>query len=163
MFSKDISSDSKTWIYQSNRAFTSEEADAITVELSLFLDHWTAHNKDLKAYGELVYNRFLVVAVDESLNQATGCSIDKSVGFVKSLEQKFDTNFFVRTDIAFRDKQGNILIKQMNDFMACAESGEITADTIVFNNLVTTFREFKTKWEVPAKDSWHSQWIPVTN
>ncbi|MFT6849779.1 MAG: hypothetical protein ACJATA_000582 [Sphingobacteriales bacterium] len=161
MFSKDISADSKVWVYQSNREFLANEALLINADLKEFLAYWTAHNKDLKAYGELVYNRFLVIAVDESLNQATGCSIDKSVGFVKELETKFKTNFFVRTDIAFRDKEGDIVIKEMSNFMTSAEMGEIDSETIVFNNLISSFGDFKNKWEIPAKDSWHSQWIPV--
>jgi hypothetical protein len=34
------------------------------------------------------------------------------------------------------------------------ESKEVNDDTIVFNNLVQTKRDFEAKWQVPYKDSW---------
>ena len=53
----------------------------------------------------VIFNRFLVVFVDEKIAQASGCSIDKSVHFVKQLEDEFHINFFDRTLIAY--KEGN--------------------------------------------------------
>jgi len=45
---------------------------------------WTAHNNQLKAKGEIRYNRFLILIVDESQAGASGCSIDKSVPFYET-------------------------------------------------------------------------------
>jgi hypothetical protein len=36
---------------------------------------------------QLKYNRFIIIAVNQDVQPATGCSIDSSVEFIQSLEQ----------------------------------------------------------------------------
>ena len=38
-------------------------------------------------------------------------------------------------------------------------SGELSADTITFNNLVGSKGEWKEKWEVPAQETWLSRYF----
>ena len=45
---------------------------------------------------------------------------------------------------------------------ALAEAGAVTADTVVFNTVVSPVGELRGgRWEVPARDSWHAQAFPV--
>ena len=87
---------SKTWIYQSNRAFTPEEAIEIQNHIHVFCRNWVSHSNELKAAGQLINNRFIVLMVDESKAGASGCSIDKSVHFIKSIGSKYQTEMFDR-------------------------------------------------------------------
>ena len=82
----EFSSHSRVWIYQSDRKLTADEVVQIQMNLDNFTRSWTAHNNQLKAKAEIRYNRFLVLIVDESQAGASGCSIDKSVNFMKQLE-----------------------------------------------------------------------------
>jgi hypothetical protein len=94
--------------------------------------------------------------VDESQAGASGCSIDKSVRFMKELEVQYNINLFDRFNLAY--KQDNIIRSvPRNQFEELIKAGTITQNTIVFNNLVQTLAELETKWEVPLKDSWHIQ------
>jgi len=93
---KDLPGSSKVWIYQSDREFSNEECDEIREQIKGFIVQWAAHGSRLMGAGELFYNRFLVLFIDEKQVIASGCSVDSSVNFVKSLESKFSTNFFNR-------------------------------------------------------------------
>ena len=35
----------------------------------------------------------------------------------------------------------------------------INHETLVFNNIVNNFGEFKSKWKIPAKDSWLNRYF----
>jgi len=152
----NFSENSRVWIYQSNRELTSAEVARMEPVLNNFATGWTAHNHQLKAKAEIRYNRFIVLVVDESQAGASGCSIDKSVNLMKALEQELNINLFDRFNIAYRSGAGINSVGR-NEFEELIKQGDVTADTIVFNNLVATIKDLDTKWEVPFKSSWHQQ------
>jgi hypothetical protein len=94
--------------------------------------------------------------VDESQAGASGCSIDKSVNFMKQLEQHFSISLFDRFNLAYRNGEEVVSVPRQQ-FEELLKGGQINTDTIVFNNLVQNVAELQTKWEVPFKDSWHIQ------
>jgi hypothetical protein len=128
----------------------------IQMHMDNFTRSWTAHNNQLKAKAEIRYNRFLVLIVDESQAGASGCSIDKSVNFMKQLEQEFGINLFDRFNLAYRDGE-EVKSVPRHQFEELLKLGAINTETIVFNNLVQNVAELETKWEVSFKDSWHIQ------
>nr|WP_067054779.1 ABC transporter ATPase [Mucilaginibacter sp. L294] len=152
----EFSSHSRVWVYQSDRKLTDAEALQAQVLLDNFTTGWTAHNNQLLAKAEIRYNRFLILFVDESQAGASGCSIDKSVNFMKQLEQQFGINLFDRFNLAYRDGE-EILSVPRHQFEDLLKAGKINTETIVFNNLAQNLTELQTKWEVPFKDSWHIQ------
>ena len=79
--------ESKIWIYQSNRRFTDNELNKIDAELQSFVESWAAHGTGLEASYVLKYNRFIILAVNQETQMATGCSIDKSVSFIQEIEK----------------------------------------------------------------------------
>src|SRR6478735_5232237 len=99
----EFSQHSRVWIYQADKKLSDQEVQRIQQELDDFTISWTAHNAQLKARAEIRYNRFLILIVDESQAGASGCSIDKSVNFMKQLEQQFGINLFDRFNLAYRD------------------------------------------------------------
>lgn len=145
---------SRVWVYQSNRAFSDSELFNIKKELSAFNLSWEAHGKKLNSAIEVYYNQFIVIFVDESFQEATGCSIDKSVALMKDFESKFGVEMLNRMNLAYKlgDSIRNIKIE---DFQLKARSGEFDTDMVVFNNLVKNKEEFITNWETPVKKSWH--------
>ncbi|MDH7446697.1 ABC transporter ATPase [Aquimarina sp. 2201CG14-23] len=149
---------SRIWIYQANRSFTVEELQEIKDKLDAFITQWTAHGADLKAGYEIKYKRFISIALDQGLNQATGCSIDASVHFIQKLEADYNVDLMDKMNVSY--KQGEfIAYKPLTDFRKMAKNRSVSPNTIVFNNLVTNIAEYKTDWEVPAKDSWHNRFL----
>jgi hypothetical protein len=151
-----FSKHSRVWIYQSDKELTEQQAAELQILLNKFAAEWTAHNHQLKAKAEVRYNRFIILIVDESQAGASGCSIDKSVNFLKRIEQEFGISLFDRFNLAYREGE-KVLSAPRHEFEELLKSGKINSNTIVFNNLVPTLADLETKWEVPFKDSWHPQ------
>ncbi len=150
--------ESRVWIYQANRSLTEDEIGEITSKLEMFIEAWTAHGKDLQAGFKIVYKRFIILALNQNLNMATGCSIDASVHFIQELEKEYNVDLMDKMNVSF--KQGEfIAYKPLMDFKTMAKNKSVSKNTIVFNNLVTNIAEFKENWEVPASESWHSRFI----
>ncbi|HQW68390.1 MAG TPA: ABC transporter ATPase [Flavobacterium sp.] len=155
---ENLPEDSKIWIYQSNRKFSDEEMTEIEGDLKTFVENWAAHGTSLEASYLLKYNRFIILAVNQEVQQATGCSIDSSVAFIQSLEQKYQVDLLDKMNVTFRNGE-HIAHKSLIDFKRMAKEKAVTGNTIVFNNLVNSIEEFNENWEVPADESWHSRFF----
>ena len=149
---------SRVWIYQSNRGFSAEEVLDVKNELDAFVAEWTAHGSDLRAGYEIRYNRFIILALDQSLTTASGCSIDASVHFIQRLEKKFNVELLDKMNVSY--KQGEfVAYKPLLEFKKMAKEKAVSPNTIVFNNLVTNKGEYQEHWEVPASESWHGRFM----
>lgn len=154
----NLPDNSRIWIYQSDRQFTVEELEYITTKTIHFIDNWTRHGEALKGSFTIKYNQFLVLAVDESFNCVSGCSIDASVRFIKDLEEELNFDLMNKLNISFKDGK-NINIVKLSEFQNYVKDGKITDKTIVFNNMVNTKSDFEKNWEVQASDSWHNRFL----
>ena len=72
---------SRVWIYSSNRKFVQKEIISLRKDLEDFLSNWTSHNQNLETSFELRYDRFIIIAVNQEINNASGCSIDNCFRF----------------------------------------------------------------------------------
>lgn len=150
--------ESRIWIYQSNRKFSDEEVAEIEGSLKNFLENWAAHGAGLEASYQIKYNRFIILAINQSIQAATGCSIDASVQFIQTLEQKYNVDLLDKMNVTFKLGE-HIAYKPLIDFKKMAKEKAVSANTIVFNNLVNTVGEWQDYWEVPAGESWHSRFF----
>ena len=155
---ENLPEDSKIWIYQSNRKFSDDEMTEIENDLKAFIENWSAHGTGLEASYLLKYNRFIILAVNQEVQQPTGCSIDSSVSFIQNLEQQYQVDLLDKMNVTFKNGD-HIAHKSLIDFKRMAKEKAVTANTIVFNNLVNSIEEFNENWEVPAGESWHSRFF----
>ncbi len=151
-----LADNSRVWIYQGDRRFSKEEAMEIHDLLDEFAESWTSHNEKLLAQGSLFHRQFIVFMVDESRAGASGCSIDKSVHFIKGIEAKYGINLFDRLAVTYI-KDGDVHRVSREEFAKQFEQGIVTDETKVFNNLVKTKEEFIADWVIPLKDSWQKR------
>ncbi len=155
---QNLPNNSRVWIYQADRVFTDKEIEIISEGTEDFINQWTRHGDDLKGSFTIKYKQFLVLAVDESFNNVSGCSIDSSVRFVQSLEKALNLDLMNKMNVTFKDNE-SINLVTLSDFQKYAKLQKITAETVVFNNMVTTKADFESNWEVPAKQSWHKRFL----
>jgi hypothetical protein len=155
---EELEKTSRVWIYQSNREFSENELVEICNRIEGFVANWKRHGEDLKASYTVKYNQFLVLAVDESFNNVSGCSIDASVNLIKKLESEFSADLTNKLNISFKDNN-NVNVVSMPDFQKYAKLEKITSNTVVFNNMVTTKEDFEQNWEVTADKSWHKRFL----
>lgn len=160
---EEMPAQARIWIYQASRPLSEAEA-AYALQLGQkFASSWAAHGKPLQSSVKIFHHRFLVVAVDESYNQASGCSIDASVALVKELEEKFSTaresfSFFDRTKVAFLHQE-EVFVASTTQLKQQVAEGKIKPETLTFNNLVSNKAQFEEEWVVPAADSWLSRYF----
>lgn len=154
---------SRLWIYQGSRNLSETEEKAIVQLGQVFLSRWSTHGKPLNASLQIYHYRFIIIAVDEQQTQASGCSIDSSVAFIKEIEEKFNTpgqplSLFDRSLVAF--KQGeDVYTLPMNEAKKQISEGNISAEALTFNNLVPTKAQLETEWVIPVKKSWLGKYL----
>jgi hypothetical protein len=150
-----FSPQSRVWVYQSDRKFTSTEENEILNKLASFTNQWKAHGNELLAKAEIRYGFFIILTVDESQAGVTGCSIDSSVRLIKEIEQEYHIDLFNRFNMAYKVND-EVVVNSKEDFETLVNIKQVTPQTIVFNNMVQNLAELESKWEVPFQNSWHS-------
>lgn len=150
---EELPASARVWIYQANSTLNDDDMQAIEEIAQPFFDQWAAHGAALKSSFKIFHNKFLVIAVDESHNAASGCSIDASVALVRELAQKLHVDFFDRTNVCFFVND-EIFESPMTGIKELVSNGSITESTLTFNNLVPTVGELNDNWLIPAKESW---------
>lgn len=156
----NIPDQAKAWVYQSERAFTNEEIEIIKSKLASFISSWESHGTKLQASFVIEYNQFIVLTVDENMAGASGCSIDKSVAVMKEIEASIGVSLLDKTNVAFLEGE-NLITVHFQKIKSSIQEGVIKENTIVFNNTVTTFGDFKSNWKVKAKDSWMKRFFEL--
>jgi hypothetical protein len=143
----------RVWVYQADRPLTQTEIQQIDKAAEQFTAQWAAHGKSLVATHSIEYSQFLIFAVDESHHNASGCSIDSSVQFVREIENALGVSFLDRSKIAILEGD-EVLLKPLTSIKASIEKGEITPKSKVVNNAVSTLKDWKDMWIQPAEESW---------
>ncbi|MTB53251.1 hypothetical protein [Lewinella sp. W8] len=150
---------SRVWIYGAERAMTAEEVEVARKELQEYVKGWAAHQRQLTAGADVLHDRFLVLAVDESAAEASGCSIDGSVRFIQELGARLGIDFFNRMRFSYRDSDGAIQTVSREEFKDLYQRGQLENETIVFDPLVKELGELRQIFERPLEDSWHSRMV----
>ena len=100
---------SRVWLYLADRKLDGTEVQYVNEQMQHFLSNWAAHNKKLTCDGVLLFNQYLILAVNEDIESASGCSIDSSVRFVKSLGQELNIDFFNRLKVMVIENEEPII------------------------------------------------------
>ena len=150
---------SRIWIYQADRAFSPDEEKNISDSLTRFCSRWEAHGNPLQTSFKIEYHRFVILAVDEILAGASGCSIDGSVRVLKELGDQMKIDFFNRTSVAFLENE-NVQSYSLPQLKTLFGSGQLTPTSRTFNNLVATKAEWEINWKISVQKSWLTKYLP---
>lgn len=153
-----LENESKVWIYQANRDFSYDELDQVRPEIFNFVNQWTSHHQSVSGYGNIFHKRFLALFVDETMAAASGCSIDSSVNFVKSVGSALNIDFFDRLNFTYLEDDEVKSIRN-TDLGSAFKQQEISESTLFFDNLVKSKGDFLASWLKPLKDSWHYKFV----
>ena len=151
----NFSNDSRVWIYQGNRRFSNEQATGIVSLLNQFVSVWKSHGDPVKGFADLFYDQFIVIIADESATTVGGCSTDSSVHVIKMIESKFGVSLFDRQLLAFEINE-EIELLPLSQLIISVQKGLINANTLYFNNTITSKFELINEWVQPVQNSWLS-------
>jgi hypothetical protein len=98
-------------------------------------------------------NNVLVVAVDESKEPPSGCSIDKVFKLLKSQQEKNGLDFFQRTLIWAR-VESDLCIYNGESLLQAFHQGDVNFDTPVVNMLAPTLGDVRNAGWIALNDSW---------
>lgn len=144
---------SKIWIYQSDKKFNEVEKEFITKKTESFLVEWTAHGQSLEAGFQILYDQFIIIGVNEAINDASGCSIDKSVNHICELEKALNVDLLKRSKVAIKEN-AQIKLIEFSEIKKMVAEGVINSDTEIFNNAIDSKKELESNWLQPAINSW---------
>jgi hypothetical protein len=153
-----LSDAARIWVYQASRPLEHEEKAAMLQKVQAFLAQWASHGNPLQCSADILYNQFLILAVEESFQGARGCSVDASVQFIRELEQVFQVDLLHRTQIAFRHNEENFVVP-LDQLKEKIQQGIIVADMLTFDNTLTKKAELAGRWLVRVKDSWLAKYF----
>lgn len=149
----EINFDARLWIYQANRTLTDQEVSLLTQTLTASLDGWAAHGHQLLSSVKVFHHRFVIIAVDESVELPSGCSIDTSTHWLQELGGRLHVDFFDRS-VVYLNGAGEIQTVPVSGVKQAVADEEICSGTLVFDNLVVTKAQWMKRWKVPADQTW---------
>ena len=164
----DLPAHARLWVHVADRDLTAEEQQSLRGTLSQFMEGWSAHGAALSAAGDVLYDRVCVVGLDEERAGATGCSIDKMVGFLRAHGQTHGLDWFDRHQVMWRpSEQPNTASGEQAwkatrtaEFWAMRKAGVVTSDALVVDPLATTIGEAVSQNGFLVKrfdESWHAE------
>ncbi|MDQ4023972.1 MAG: hypothetical protein M3217_00555 [Actinomycetota bacterium] len=145
---------SRIWVFGSDRAVTGEAAEQLLAEVDRFLHDWRAHGEPLRCGRLWMDNRFLVVGVDQSTANASGCSIDGLFRVLQQLERTIGARLVGGGRVYYRDHAGVPQCVSRAELDALVARGEVGPNTAVFDTSITDLGEWRAKFEQPAKKTW---------
>ena len=147
----------RLWVFGVNRPLSEDEESTVLERVDAFLATWAAHGTPLTVARDWRFGRFLHVALDEASVPPSGCSIDAMVNTLKSLESDLGIVFVDNMPVWYRAEDGVVRATRA-EFKAKAASGEVTSETMVFDNTVTRVGQARDgEWERPAAEGWHGR------
>ncbi|MAD97824.1 MAG: ABC transporter ATPase [Flavobacteriaceae bacterium] len=155
---QSLSDESKIWIYPSSRKFYKEEIGEIEAQVKDFVTTWKSKDENFKASFEIKYNRFIVLAAEDSKAPLSGAEIDESVAFIISLQSKYDVILLDRLNVCF--KQGEFVqYKDLKEFKKLIKNKSVSKKSIIFDNLISNLADYREFWEIPITDSWYNRFL----
>ena len=148
----------RIWIYTLSKELTNEKLADFKIKCLEFVNSWTAHDVKLDASYELVNNRLLIFKVNEESYNASGCSIDKQVRFIKEQEQVLHIELLNRMLVAY-EQNSELQITHQSKIKELVLSGDITKDTLIYDNTITSSDSLLLAWKVPLYKTWLSKYI----
>ena len=154
----ELPKNAQVWIYQSTRKFKEDEIIKINEFLKIFVDNWKDHGKKVTGSFLVKYQQFIIIALDNNERNVPGCVTDASIRALREIESVFEVDLLNKFNTAYRES-GTIYTVILIEFQQLVKEDKITPQTIVFNGMVSSVKDFETIWEVPANQSWHQRYF----
>jgi hypothetical protein len=144
---------SRIWFFLADRNLNDHELQQLNSMLSAFVSDWTAHGKNLSAGYEIKYNCLVVIAVDESAEAPSGCSIDKVFRLLTSFGGQIAADFFKRTLILVPDGESTKIYNKTQALELHCQ-GILNDETPVLNTLNANLGDYLNTPFISLSNSW---------
>lgn len=155
---QELPPSARVWIYQANRPLAAVELAAVEPALVQFAAEWTSHGRLLRASAAFFHGQFLVLGLDEAVADASGCSIDASVRFVRGLEEYLGVSLLEKSQLAFL-LDGQITLLNRRDLRQAVAAGQLRPETPYFDNTIAQYGKLAAAWPAPAAQTWLAKYF----
>lgn len=149
----------RVWLYQAERDLTTAEQATAEDHLRAFCEGWAAHGHPLRASFGVEAGRFLLLAVDETAELPSGCSIDSSVRALRELEMTLQLSLLDKSRVAFCQPDGSISTLSRAELRPAVENGSLRPDTLIYDTTAANLRDLRAGWVRPAAQTWLSRYF----
>ena len=148
---------SRVWVYQANRPLMANEMEQISSFLTYEMNAWAAHGAPLNASFEIRFGQVVIVAVNEDVNQASGCSIDASTRWFKSLGETLQIDFFDRQIAKIQGEQISLIpITSIKDFIL---SAHLLEEDFIIPPQTSDLSQYRNQWLQKVRESWLKKYL----
>jgi len=138
---------SRIWIYAAEQRLTNNQENHILKDISDSLQNWEAHKVPLTAGVTILEHHFIIIALDESKNGASGCSIDTLQNTIQDLEKELSISLLNRLNIFCR----------IEDTIKCIPTTKLAEHAnkeTLFYDLTIQKKSELSNWLKPIKEGW---------
>ena len=147
-----ITDQSRIWIYAAEHKLTNDQENYILNKISVHLQNWEAHKVPLTAGVTILENHFIIIALDESKNGASGCSIDTLQNKIQEIEKELSVSLLNRL---------NIFCK-IDDTIKCIPTTKLAENAnkeTLFYDLTIQKKSELANWLKSIKEGWCSSFL----
>jgi len=153
----DLPDDARVWIFAASDPLGGEPAATLLREVDVYLAQWKAHGEPLTCARDWRDGHFVAVGVDQSTAGASGCSIDALFRILQRLQASLGTSLVGGGRVFYRDDQGVVRSADRAAFTRLGATSAVHDETPVFDTTVTSASGYRTRFEIPLRESWHAQ------
>ena len=147
-----IADQSRIWIYAAEHKLTNDQENYILYHISVHIQNWEAHKVPLTAGVTILENHFIIIALDESKNGASGCSIDTLQNKIQEIEKELSVSLLNRL---------NIFCK-IDDTIKCIPTTKLAGNAnqeTLFYDLTIQKKSELANWLKSIKEGWCSSFL----
>ena len=152
-----LSDSARVWFYFVPNDLSDAQLNKFEHDRLNFLASWNTHGKSNQA-EIMFFEKKLIMVIAQNQNESiSGCSIDKSVAWIKSLSLEWGMDLLDRNWVLYEDMHHQTILCRLNQFWAKRKAKEVTDQTLLFDTTCQTLHEVRERWKVPFHQSWHSK------
>ena len=148
----------KVWVYQAERELGDSAVNQIYEIGNFFLSQWESHNLPVHGSIDVLNGRFIVISAHSNEDSMCGRAQDSQMKLIKELEEVIECKLTDRM-LVFYEEGTEIKSFHFSELEDLLSQSKITTETIVFNSLVNTKKEFDSNWKSALKDTWLKQFV----
>ena len=151
---------SKLLIFTSDTSLDSIFTTKFTSRLNEFLTAWSSHGSLLTADSLIIANRVLLIAIDETAANASGCSIDSLTNFIKSDGASSGVDWFNRHQVLYSPSAQTTLTSlwqsdKLDNFITLIKDQSLSDSVYILNTTVQNLKEARESIIQPFSKSWY--------
>ena len=149
----DLNKDSRIWIYTSPEKINESQHQEILNLADQFLKNWQSHGKDVDGTVEIIEGHFVIIAADSKGDTLCGRAVDANVRFIKEIQDSIGLNLTDRMVVIYK-QNGELISSDYHTLKKEIESGNIETNSVVYNPLVSTIKEYNNSFEQAPANCW---------